>query len=131
MIGKPENSDSSTETGNDGRAGVLSSEALSLLMPMSVTIGATGHILRAGPTLQKVFGETPLDGRRFLEVFELRRPTGISGMPGLRRTSMMDSAGNMPCPWCEGSPHNLACTISRELAMLSPAAQIVAGPSKR
>lgn len=47
---------------------------LDVLCPMHVVLNATGHVVHAGPTLEKVFGGTGLKGRRFLELFELKRP---------------------------------------------------------
>lgn len=48
-----------------------------LLMPMHLCISATGHIRSIGPTLGKIIGQQPLIGRRFLEVFGLRRPRDV------------------------------------------------------
>ena len=47
---------------------------LNRFMPMHLVMSASGHILRAGPTLQKLMPDAPLEDRRFLDVFELRRP---------------------------------------------------------
>jgi diguanylate cyclase (GGDEF)-like protein len=49
-------------------------DALDLLMPLHLRIASSGHITAAGPTLQKLFGGTQLIGRRFLEIFEVKRP---------------------------------------------------------
>ncbi|MEP2030985.1 MAG: diguanylate cyclase [Paracoccaceae bacterium] len=56
---------------------------LDVLCPMHVTLDATGHIRHAGPTLQKLYTEGDLIGRRFLEVFELNRPRAIATMTEL------------------------------------------------
>lgn len=48
--------------------------SLGQLMPMHVWISPTGHIRDAGPTLLKILSGDRLVGRRFLEVFALRRP---------------------------------------------------------
>ena len=56
--------------------------ALDLLCPMHVQIGASGHIVHAARTITKVCGSSPV-GRRFLEVFELRRPAGVTTVQGL------------------------------------------------
>ena len=47
---------------------------LDILCPLHVVISKTGHITHAGPTMKKVFGADRIEGRRFLEVFELKRP---------------------------------------------------------
>ncbi|SEL82911.1 diguanylate cyclase [Roseovarius azorensis] len=57
---------------------------LDMLCPMHVVLDAGGRVVHAGPTLRNVFAQQPLSGRRFLEVFELRRPRGIVDMAGLR-----------------------------------------------
>jgi len=57
---------------------------LDMLCPMHAVLDGRGHVVRAGPTLHKVFAQQPLTGRPFLEVFELRRPRGVADMPGLR-----------------------------------------------
>ncbi len=52
----------------------LSPEAMDRLMPMHVWLTKTGEVRRVGPTLQKLRPETPMVGRRFLDIFEVRRP---------------------------------------------------------
>lgn len=52
--------------------------------PMHAVLDHAGVVLRAGPTLSKVFARAPLTGCRFLDAFELRRPRGIADMVGLR-----------------------------------------------
>lgn len=61
----------------------LSHETLDQLMPMHVVISKTGHIRHAGPTAQKLIADGTLVGRRLLEVFELRRPSGIKSIEQL------------------------------------------------
>ncbi len=61
----------------------LPQAALDRLMPMHAVVGPTGHILAAGPTLEKLF-ETGLIGERFLEAFELKRPRNVSQIADLR-----------------------------------------------
>lgn len=56
---------------------------LDQLCPMHLTLDRTGHITHAGPTLAKLRPETRLPGRRFLDVFELRRPRAIASMQDL------------------------------------------------
>jgi len=58
--------------------------ALDVLCPMHVVVSHTGHVLHAGPTLQKLRPKAPMTGRRFLEVFDLKRPRAISDMGKLR-----------------------------------------------
>ncbi|WP_372603801.1 diguanylate cyclase [Actibacterium sp.] len=55
----------------------LRPEAVARLMPMHVWLTPDGHIRRVGPTLQKLRPGQLLAGRRFDDVFELRRPQGI------------------------------------------------------
>ena len=56
---------------------------LDQLCPMHLALDRTGHITHVGPTLAKLRPDTVLVGRRFLEVFELRRPRAIVGMKDL------------------------------------------------
>lgn len=50
----------------------LSFEAASALMPMHILVGPTGHIQSVGPTLAHLCPD--LLNKRFLEIFEVRRP---------------------------------------------------------
>lgn len=59
------------------------SHVLSALCPMHVVVDATGHIRRTGPTLASLHPGRALIGRRFLEIFELRRPRAVSRMADL------------------------------------------------
>lgn len=61
--------------------------ALDAMCPMNVVLGPTGHILHAGPTVQKLRPNTPMVGRRFLEVFDLKRPRAVTSMDALRATA--------------------------------------------
>ena len=54
--------------------------ALDVLCPMHLVLADTGHVVHAGPTVQKLRPDTPLVGRRFLEVFDLKRPRAITTM---------------------------------------------------
>ena len=56
---------------------------LDILCPMHVALDGTGHIIHAGPTARKLHGDRPLEGQRFLELFELSRPRAVSTMPQL------------------------------------------------
>lgn len=68
------------------RSMALDVEALDCLMPMHIQISGTGHIARVGPTITKMRPEIGFVGKRFLEVFELRRPhTDVNGRQDLNR----------------------------------------------
>lgn len=56
---------------------------LDRLMPMHLCLSASGHIASCGPTLLKLFPDLPFVGRRFFEVFDVRRPGGINSMSAL------------------------------------------------
>ena len=58
--------------------------ALDVLCPMHVVLSDTGHMLHVGPTAAKLRPRETLVGRRFLEVFDLKRPRAISSMDQLR-----------------------------------------------
>ncbi|WP_299611829.1 GGDEF domain-containing protein [uncultured Tateyamaria sp.] len=58
--------------------------ALDVLCPMHLVLGPTGHVVHAGPTVQKLRPNTPMVGRRFLEIFDLKRPRAITSMDTLR-----------------------------------------------
>lgn len=60
---------------------------LDRINPMAAMLSGTGHILHAGPTLQKLRPDQDMAGRRFLEVFELTRPRSVSSMRELMGTS--------------------------------------------
>ncbi len=53
---------------------------MDVLCPMHVVLDQTGHVTHAGPTLLKLFAETPLIGARFAELFEVKRPRGDGSM---------------------------------------------------
>lgn len=55
---------------------------LNVLCPMHVIIGRTGEITFAGPTAQKIAGSDLL-GKKFLEVFEIKRPREITSIEAL------------------------------------------------
>lgn len=61
----------------------LGAGALDVLMPMHLRISATGHILSVGPTMAKLRPDQPLVGRRFLEVFEVKRPLHVTSFRDL------------------------------------------------
>ena len=60
---------------------------LDRLSPMFVLLDGTGHISRVGPTLQKLRPDQPMQGRRFLELFELNRPRSVTTFSGLLAAS--------------------------------------------
>jgi len=57
-------------------------EVLHRINPLHAVLDNTGHIIQAGPTLRKVAG-ADIEGRRFLEIFEIYRPRAITGMSPL------------------------------------------------
>ncbi len=59
------------------------SRILDQMCPMYVILDVTGHIQKVGPILQKLRPDVPLQGRRFLEVFDLSRPRQVSNMEEL------------------------------------------------
>ena len=61
----------------------LDPTALALLMPMHLALDRAGNVTSCGPTLEKTVG-TPAPGRRFLDLFEPRRPSGIRDTADLR-----------------------------------------------
>ena len=63
---------------------------LDVLCPMHLVIDRTGHITHAGPTLRKLRPDNPMTGRRFLEVFELRRPRAVNSMADLMAEYQME-----------------------------------------
>ncbi len=62
---------------------VLTPQALDQLMPLHVMLRPTGHIRQAGPTLRKLLPGQTLEGARFLELFEMRRPREARGYDDL------------------------------------------------
>ncbi len=57
---------------------------LDVLCPMHLRLSRSGHIVHAGPVLERVVGAAGIEARRFLEVFELRRPRIDGSMRALR-----------------------------------------------
>lgn len=60
---------------------------LERLCPMFVLLDQYGRVQQVGPTLQKLRPNQPMQGQRFLELFELMRPRSISTMPALLAVS--------------------------------------------
>lgn len=52
--------------------------SLDVLCPMHLILNKTGHIMHVGPTLAKIRPVEEWLGKRFLEVFALKRPRSIS-----------------------------------------------------
>jgi diguanylate cyclase (GGDEF)-like protein len=69
----------------DTGEGRLPEEILHAICPMHAVLTASGHIRQAGPTLHKL-QSAPLEGARFLEVFEVYRPRAVETMSGLLQT---------------------------------------------
>lgn len=59
-------------------------DMLDVLCPMHLLLSETGHVIHAGPTAQKLRPDRVLEGQRFLEIFDLKRPRAISSMAQLR-----------------------------------------------
>lgn len=75
----------------------LGADALDALMPMHLHVSPTGHIKGVGSTMAKLRPGVPLVARRFLEVFEIKRPIHIASyadllrqQPGLIRLQFRD-----------------------------------------
>lgn len=99
------------------------SHVLTGLCPMHVVLDDTGHIVQAGPVLQKLRPDNSLVARRFLEVFELTRPRAIVNMDGLLaaagsklhlsfRTPPQTGLKGVLVPLSEGAVVNLSFGIS-------------------
>lgn len=60
---------------------------LDRLCPMHALLDATGHVVHAGPTLRKLCTDRTIEGLRFAELFELRRPRGDGTMAALMQAA--------------------------------------------
>lgn len=69
---------------HDPVAVALTQAALDVMMPLHLTLSANGDVAATGPTLRKLFSQTGLIGRPFLELFEVRRPGGVQNVADLR-----------------------------------------------
>ncbi|SEO93448.1 diguanylate cyclase (GGDEF) domain-containing protein [Salinihabitans flavidus] len=98
---------------------------LDALCPMHVVLSPTGHVRHAGPTLQKLRPDGPMEGRRFLEVVEFTRPRQVRGMDDLMAAAgirlhlrLRDAPPTalkgvlVPVPGGEGAIMNLSFGIS-------------------
>lgn len=61
----------------------LPSAVLDRLMPMHVSLNHDGHVRHAGPTIAKILGLAEGTGPSVFDVFDIRRPVGITGFPDL------------------------------------------------
>lgn len=93
----------------------LPTDVLDVLMPMHVAVDAVGRIRHIGPTIAKILGGGSLAGMALFDVFEVRRPAGVSDFTGLieragRRLSLIPKATDhlplrgviMPLPGGDG-----------------------------
>ncbi len=96
---------------------------LNALCPMHLVLSATGHVAHAGETLRKLRPADQLVNARFLELFEVQRPRGLSSMQDLRRASgarlhlqFRDAPRTgfkgILVPWQDGAVVNLSFGIS-------------------
>ncbi|MCV3271207.1 GGDEF domain-containing protein [Roseobacter sinensis] len=60
---------------------------LNVMCPMHLILDRDGLILFAGPTAQKLLPDQSMIGRRFLELFDIKRPREISTPEALRETA--------------------------------------------
>ena len=58
----------------------LSTGGLAQLMPLHIWVAPSGHIRAVGPTMAKLCEGQTLAGKRFLEVFEIRKPHRVQSM---------------------------------------------------
>jgi diguanylate cyclase (GGDEF)-like protein len=61
----------------------LGAKSLARLMPMHLGISAEGLITGCGPTLAKLLGDRLSQRQPFFDLFEVRRPDGITDIAGL------------------------------------------------
>ncbi|MCM2560760.1 GGDEF domain-containing protein [Lutimaribacter sp. EGI FJ00015] len=96
---------------------------LDALCPMHMVLSGTGHVTHAGATLCKLRPMQDLQNARFLELFEVQRPRGLTTMEDLRRvagTRMHLQFRDTPktgfkgilVPWQDGAVVNLSFGIS-------------------
>ncbi len=62
---------------------VLSHEALSRLLPMHMVVAADGTVLQVGPTTVKLCPDCSRPGGNFFDMFEVRRPYGMTSIAGI------------------------------------------------
>lgn len=64
-------------------------DVLGRLMPLSLIVSPTGHILRTGPTMARLLGPDRARGARLLDLFEFRRPGNLHSMEDLRAAAAL------------------------------------------
>ena len=62
---------------------LVQGNVLDVLCPMHLVVSETGHITHAGPTAQKLWTKGNICQRRFLEVFNVKRPRAVTKMSDL------------------------------------------------
>lgn len=62
-------------------------DLLDAFCPMHAILDKSGHIVHAGPTLAKLRPDMDLEGKRFLEVFAMKRPRKIATMSELTQSA--------------------------------------------
>lgn len=75
-----------------------STACLGRLMPMFLHLDLKGNVVSAGPTLVRVFEHFGLSGAKFFDLFQVRRPTGISSQ---RKLSSLVGERIQLIPRCE------------------------------
>ncbi|MCE6951039.1 GGDEF domain-containing protein [Cereibacter sphaeroides] len=68
--------------GNVAKPVSIGAGGLDLLMPMHLRLDAQGAVAGCGPTLRKLFPDSPLR-RGFFDLFEVRRPAGVATLAAL------------------------------------------------
>lgn len=63
----------------------LTHDARDVLLPMHLRVASCGKIIHAGPTIAKLRPNGMLVGRQFLDVFDLRRPRGVTSIDDLHQ----------------------------------------------
>ncbi len=92
---------------------LLDPAGLDRLLPMALRLSPSGRIRHAGPTLARLRPQEALAGRAFLELFELRRPRGITSHEGLAA--------------CTGQPLSLRFRDAPQTAFKGLAVPLAAG----
>lgn len=78
-----------TPQGKDPQiGGAMPDEIQDALLPMHIRLDGAGRLLHAGPTIQKMLGETAVVGVSFFDLFDVRQPAGVDDA-----TSLMQQSG--------------------------------------
>lgn len=64
----------------------ITPEGRDKLVPMHLILDANGCVVHSGPTLTKVFPDTPLIGQNFFECFHVRRPYNVTSVADILAT---------------------------------------------